>query len=110
MQHPDPDRELFDRLPSALRDQARPVVPLSRMTTLRIGGPAAIVCPIQNAEQARRFQAFCTESALPWTILGGGSNVLADDAGFAGLVLHLATDRFETRGDALDRRRRPRVR
>lgn len=101
MNRPDPDLELYDRLPPDLREQARPLVPLSQLTTLRIGGPAAVVCPIQNAEQARRFQAFCTDSSLPLTILGGGSNVLADDSGFSGLVLHVATERFETRGDAL---------
>ena len=101
MNHPVPDLEIYNRLPAPLRDLARPAVLLSELTTLRIGGPAAIVCPIQNAEQALRFQAFCAESSVPATILGGGSNVLAGDDGFAGVVLHVSTHRFEVRGDAL---------
>ena len=31
--------------------------PCSDLTTLRVGGPAALVCPVRNPEQARRFQA-----------------------------------------------------
>jgi len=59
------------------------------MTTFRIGGPAAAVCPIQTADTAIRFLEFAKAHDLPAVCLGGGSNVLADDEGFHGLVLHL---------------------
>ncbi|HPF35541.1 MAG TPA: UDP-N-acetylmuramate dehydrogenase [Candidatus Krumholzibacteria bacterium] len=60
---------------------------LAGLTTFRIGGPAAGVCPVQTPDDARRFLDFAAERGLPTVCLGGGSNVLADDAGFAGLVL-----------------------
>ena len=94
-------QRLLQRLTPELRAVVRPAVPLRRLTTLRVGGPAALVCPIRNAEHALRFQAISAEAGIPATILGGGSNILADDDGFAGLVLHLADEGFAVRGDAV---------
>jgi UDP-N-acetylmuramate dehydrogenase len=66
-------------------------VPLAPYTTLGLGGPAA------------RFIEAGTESALvdavraadqrgePLLVLGGGSNVVVADTGFAGLVVRVAT-------------------
>lgn len=65
----------------------RPGEALADRTTFRIGGPAAGVCPVQTPDDARRFLEFAAARGLPSVCLGGGSNVLADDAGFPGLVL-----------------------
>lgn len=75
--------------------------PLSRMTTLRIGGPAQLVCPVQNNEAARRFLDVACHDNVPWTCLGKGSNILADDAGFAGLIMLIQTRQFSILGDAV---------
>jgi len=88
-------------LPNDLRELIRRNVPLRDLTTLRIGGPAALVCPVRTPADAQRFQEFADTAGIPSWILGAGSNVLADDDGFPGLVLHVATDRCEVRGDTL---------
>lgn len=88
-------------LPNALRDRIRRNVPLRDLTTLRIGGPAALVCPVRTPEEAQQFQESAAAAGLPAWILGGGSNVLAHDDGFPGLVMHVETARCEVRGDAL---------
>ncbi len=75
--------------------------PLSRLTTLRIGGPAGLVHPVENTEQAKRFLDVAARHAVPWTCLGGGSNVLADDAGFAGMVMLVRCRQFLRRGDVV---------
>jgi UDP-N-acetylmuramate dehydrogenase len=75
--------------------------PLSELTTFRIGGPARLVCPVENADQARRFLDFAGEHAVPWTCLGGGSNILADDAGYAGMILLVKVPDLQERGDAV---------
>lgn len=75
--------------------------PLRELTTFRIGGPAGLVGTVKNAEQARRFLDFAHQNGLPWVGLGGGSNILADDAGYAGLVLHVATDAFAVAGESV---------
>ncbi len=78
-----------------------PCAPLSALTTLRIGGPAGLVCRVHNVDQAREFQAFAARHDLACERLGGGSNVLADDAGFPGLILKVETHDFERRGDTV---------
>ncbi|MBU8870404.1 MAG: UDP-N-acetylmuramate dehydrogenase [Gemmatimonadales bacterium] len=96
-----PTQRILESLPSDLRELVSPSVPLGDLTTLGIGGPAALVCHIRNAEHAQRFQAFCSKENLPSAILGGGSNILAADAGFPGLILKIATDRFTVGGETL---------
>ena len=76
-------------------------VPLSRLTTLRIGGPARAVCRLHTPDDARRFLENAREHEIPAVCLGGGSNVLADDAGFEGLVLRVATTDLAVRGDTV---------
>jgi UDP-N-acetylmuramate dehydrogenase len=83
------------------RDLVLSGVSLRELTTLRVGGPAALVCPIRNPDQARRFHAVARENDLPIFILGGGSNVLADDRGFAGVVLKVAADNLSCRGEVM---------
>lgn len=64
-------------------------VPLSRHTSLRIGGPAdALATPSDRAELARLL-AVCAEHALPVTVLGGGFNVLVREGGIRGVVVRL---------------------
>lgn len=88
-------------LPAELRAGVRRDVPLRELTTLRVGGPAAVVCPVHNPAQALRFQSAAAAADVPWVVLGGGSNVLADDRGFAGAVLAVAGRDCEARGDVV---------
>jgi UDP-N-acetylmuramate dehydrogenase len=72
-------------------------VPLADLTTLRIGGPAAAVCRIETVADAVMFQTFTRARRCEHYILGGGSNVLADDAGFAGVIFKIATRGYDVR-------------
>lgn len=93
------EERFLNLLPAELRAGLRRDVPLRDLTTLRVGGPAAVVCPVHNPEQALRFQAAAAGADLPWVVLGGGSNVLADDRGFTGAVLLVAGQACDLRGD-----------
>lgn len=81
--------------------QVQVEVPLRDLTTFRIGGPALGICRLQTLDDARRFQAAARERGLPVSCLGGGSNVLADDRGFCGLVLKMEIATFTVRGDSV---------
>ncbi len=74
---------------------ARPIiheqVPLARHTTLGLGGPARFFVECASDDDIREGIAFAREKDLPVLILGGGSNVVAADEGFAGVVLHLTS-------------------
>ena len=62
-------------------------VPLSRYTTFRIGGDAALgIFPKSEAEVLLALSAV-KESGVSLFVIGGGSNLLCPDAGFPGVVL-----------------------
>jgi UDP-N-acetylmuramate dehydrogenase len=61
--------------------------PLAKYTSWRIGGPARYFANAATPEDVRAALAWANERALPVFVLGGGTNLLARDAGFNGLVL-----------------------
>jgi len=58
-------------------------------TTWRIGGPAKYFLEAANAQELTAALQFSREATLPYFILGGGSNILASDKGFKGLVIKI---------------------
>ncbi len=65
-------------------------VALGPITTFKIGGPALFFVAVRTIDELRQALAFAKEKKLRTLILGGGSNVLIDDAGFSGVVIQIA--------------------
>jgi UDP-N-acetylmuramate dehydrogenase len=65
-------------------------VPLAPYTTFKIGGAASYFAEITSESAVPEAVNFALERGLRLFTLGGGSNLLVDDGGFDGLVLHLA--------------------
>ncbi len=65
-------------------------VPLAPYTTFKIGGPARWFAEAASEANILEAVSFARERGLPLFVLGGGSNLLVSDAGFAGLVLRIA--------------------
>ena len=64
-------------------------VPLRDLTSFRIGGPAsAVYRPASAADLSRAVEA-AGRLGIPLHLMGNGTNVLAPDAGFPGLILRL---------------------
>lgn len=61
---------------------------LKKLTTFRIGGEATVVFP-KTTEVLLALLDFCDAQRIPYYILGAGSNVLASDEGYPGLVIAL---------------------
>ncbi len=76
-------------LEALLRDRVAFDVPLSRHTSLRIGGPADALATPADRDELGRLLALCAELGLPTRVLGAGFNVLVSDAGLSGVVLRL---------------------
>jgi UDP-N-acetylmuramate dehydrogenase len=77
---------------------------LAPYTTLGIGGPARFFCEARSEEQIAEAAQFARERSLPLFVLGGGSNLLVSDAGFDGVVMHVAVSipkREITEGDTV---------
>jgi UDP-N-acetylmuramate dehydrogenase len=64
--------------------------PLSRLTTLGVGGPADFLLrPVEVPALAQALEGL-TGEGIPMAFLGAGSNLLVSDAGFRGVVTCLA--------------------
>jgi UDP-N-acetylmuramate dehydrogenase len=72
-----------------------PLVPLSTMTTLRLGGPAKRLVHVESADELARLLRELDGRGEPVLILGGGSNLVIADEGFPGVVVKLAFSRVE---------------
>ena len=66
--------------------------PMKRLTTMRVGGPAAYVVTPSTAEQVKAIIQLCQENGLKFFIMGKGSNILASDEGFQGVIIKLESD------------------
>ncbi len=62
-------------------------IPLSKLTTFRIGGPADIIAEPTNRAELASLVRFVNEEQIPALILGGGSNILFHDEGFRGVIV-----------------------
>jgi UDP-N-acetylmuramate dehydrogenase len=73
--------------------------PLAPLTTFGIGGPARWFVEAASEEEIWEACAWARGRRVPLFVLGGGSNVLVADEGFAGLVLHVGLKGIERDGE-----------
>ena len=62
--------------------------PLSKHTTLRVGGPARFWVEPRNENMFAELIRFCRYESLPLFVIGRGSNLLVRDGGILGVVVH----------------------
>jgi UDP-N-acetylmuramate dehydrogenase len=77
----------IDVLYAKLGDKVKENVLLAPYTSARIGGPADIFITADTAAELGRIVKLLWKQELPFTLLGGGSNVLVSDKGVRGVVL-----------------------
>ena len=63
--------------------------PLHQAVTLRVGGPAECLVELESEADLKPLFALIEEEALPFYVLGKGSNVLVRDEGLPGIVIRL---------------------
>ena len=78
------------RVKACLRDsRVKLEAPLRPLTTLRIGGPAECLVELESEADLLALFELIGEAALPYLVIGKGSNVLVPDDGVRGLVIRL---------------------
>lgn len=84
-----------DRMRAAmLRGKVSLYEPMSKHTTMRIGGPAQFWVEPETVVGLGNLLRYCDEAGLPWMVVGRGSNLLVRDGGIRGVVIHLARGEF----------------
>lgn len=62
-------------------------VPISTLTTMRLGGPARYVLEVEKKEDIPEAYNFAKEKNLPVFIIGGGANTIGHDEGYDGVLI-----------------------
>ena len=70
-------------------------VELARLCTVRVGGPALAVLRPTSVAAAREAVARLRGSGVPWRVIGRGSNLLAPDRGYPGVLVVFGRDMGE---------------
>ncbi len=77
------------QLEEALGDRIRFDAPMSRVTSLRVGGPADALAAPESRRELARLLAVCSAHRIPHRVLGAGFNTLVLDGRLEGVVIQL---------------------
>lgn len=95
--------EIIQKLEDANIGKVSKDEPLSKHTTMKIGGPADVLVEPNSIEDLKKTVDIVLESGLPWTAIGRGSNLLVMDQGIEGIVIKLSKgmDHLEENGEEI---------
>lgn len=65
--------------------------PMSRHTSIGIGGPAECLVFPETRDELKKVLNFARQLSLPFFVLGSGTNLLVRDGGIRGIVLSLSS-------------------
>jgi UDP-N-acetylmuramate dehydrogenase len=77
----------IQELQAAFEERLKLDEPLARYTSARVGGPAQLFLVVNSAAELETAVAIAYKKHIPYTLLGGGSNILVSDYGVSGLVI-----------------------
>ncbi len=77
-------------------------IPLKSLTTMKLGGPAKYFAEAHTPQELHDLYLDAQTKNVPVFILGGGSNVVAHDEGYQGLILRIKIPGFEVVADDLN--------
>lgn len=75
---------LSTQFPTILFEEQKILAPL---TYFKIGGVAEVFCTVKEKAILQKIITFCLQHSVPYTVLGGASNVVVNDEGIKGLVI-----------------------
>ena len=100
------DLVIAEKLEAIVAEQGdvRLYEPLSKHTTLRVGGPAQFWVEPRNESAFAELIRFCRRESLPFFVVGRGSNLLVKDGGIRGVVVRPCGgdfDKIEVNGNEI---------
>ena len=67
---------------------------MARHSAFKTGGAADVLCLCHSGETAQKAFFYLSDNRVPFTVMGGGSNILVSDRGYKGVVLKFLNDGF----------------
>lgn len=64
-------------------------LPMSKITSFRVGGPTDLLVEAATPDELAAVIEYCLRKAIPWLLVGRGSNLLVRDGGIRGVVIRL---------------------
>lgn len=92
---------MIDRLKAIPGVEVREEVPLKNVTRFAVGGPARLLVDASTETALAAVLDAVREARWPWALIGGGTNLVADDAGFPGVVLRYTANRIHVTGSEI---------
>jgi UDP-N-acetylmuramate dehydrogenase len=77
-------------------------VPLARYTRFKVGGPARFLVDAATEPALSEVLGAIEERNEPYAIIGGGTNLVASDQGYPGVVLRYTNAALEFAGDTVN--------
>ncbi len=88
------------RLSAFLSGRVRTDEPMSKHTTIGVGGPARVMVLPRTAAEVARVVRLARAQGIAYLPVGKGSNLIVRDGGFDGIVIQLAEHMTRTRVNA----------
>ncbi|KKR97402.1 MAG: UDP-N-acetylenolpyruvoylglucosamine reductase [Candidatus Uhrbacteria bacterium GW2011_GWF2_41_16] len=82
--------DITPQLKTLFQDRLKENELLSKHTNFRVGGLAHWFVDIRTIDELKQVLILVQKQQIPWFVMGGGSNILASDEGFSGVVLQMA--------------------
>lgn len=76
-------------LQDLLKNPIRIRIPLSQLTSYKVGGPADFLVSPQDLEELSVVLKFIHKHKLKYYVMGNGTNIIAVDKGFNGIIISL---------------------
>jgi len=77
-------------------------ISLKQYTTMKLGGPARFLAEARTPNDVAQLYKNALSQQIAVFVLGGGSNVIVGDSGFAGLVIRIRIPGFEITNDDIN--------
>ncbi|NTW62166.1 UDP-N-acetylmuramate dehydrogenase [Candidatus Saccharibacteria bacterium] len=77
-------------------------IPLKNFTTMRLGGDATYFIEARTADEVVQACAYAKSQNLPILAIGDGSNIIAHDSGYKGVVVRVRIPGFDIVSDELN--------
>lgn len=74
---------------------------LKKLTSFGIGGQAKIVLELKNEKEIRYILKLAKKYKLPWRVLGAGTNIVAPDIGYNGLIIKIRPQKIKLIGQKI---------